>query len=72
MAQELFAIHYPGLTPEMTYAHELGNLLDIRLRPELVNHAYVLHHGDPNDPWDTDTGMQLENCIFGKGKYRAK
>jgi hypothetical protein len=50
-----------------TYAHELGNILDIKLNPSGANgrtigRTYGDHSGRVRD---TDTGSAIERCIFG-------
>jgi RHS repeat-associated protein len=52
-----------------TYAHELGNILDIRLNRHVSQAKYGRNYGNPKDPQDTDTGAALEKCIFGSLQY---
>jgi RHS repeat-associated protein len=58
-----------------TFAHELGNMLDERLNPPgTTDRDYGYTYGDPQDPFDHDTGAQIEECVFGdlqgaKGNY---
>jgi RHS repeat-associated protein len=49
-----------GDMPEIfgTYAHELGNLLDMQIN------ARETTYGNPNDPVDKDTGQQVEKTEF--------
>jgi hypothetical protein len=49
-----------GDMPEIfgTYAHELGNLLDMQVN------ARETTYGDRNDTWDKDTGWQVEKTMF--------
>ena len=49
-----------GDMPEIfgTYAHELGNLLDMQVN------ARETTYGDRNDKWDNDTGWQVEKTMF--------
>ena len=49
-----------GDMPEIfgTYAHELGNLLDMQIN------ARETTYGNPNDPVDKDTGQQVEKAEF--------
>jgi hypothetical protein len=48
-----------------TYAHELGNILDIRLNPNVSQARYGRVYGDPNSAIDTDTGEAIEECVIG-------
>ena len=52
-----------------TYAHELGNVLDIRLNPKAPQAQYGRTYGNPKDAVDTDTGAAIERCIFGSLQY---
>jgi hypothetical protein len=52
-----------------TFAHELGNMLDARLNPNVSQEKYMRNYGNPNDPVDTDTGAALERCLFGSLQY---
>jgi hypothetical protein len=50
-----------------TFAHETGNILDEKLNPSGTTggQGYGKTYGDPHDPYDQDTGAQIEECIFG-------
>jgi RHS repeat-associated protein len=50
-----------------TFAHETGNILDETLNPPGTTggQIYGKTYGDLNDDYDTDTGAQIEECIFG-------
>lgn len=53
-----------------SFAHELGNILDEKMNPPgTTGQPYGRTYGDPNDPNDTDTGAQLEECVFGSLQY---
>lgn len=54
-----------------TYVHELGNILDIRLNPDVPAEDYGRIFGDRINPpdGDTDTGANLERCVFGSLQY---
>ena len=54
-----------------TYVHELGNILDIRLNPNVPAQDYGRIFGDHVNPpnGDTDTGANLERCVFGSLQY---
>jgi RHS repeat-associated protein len=49
-----------GAMPEIfgTYAHEMGNLLDMQINGRETT------YGNPNDPVDKDTGQQVEKTEF--------
>jgi RHS repeat-associated protein len=50
-----------------SYAHELANILDGKLNPQGTTggQPYEGTYGQANDPWDADTGAQVEECMFG-------
>jgi hypothetical protein len=48
-----------------TYGHETGNILDIRLNPNVGQARYGRVYGDPKSTIDTDTGEAIEECVFG-------
>jgi YD repeat-containing protein len=52
-----------------TYAHELGNILDITINPSPPPGTLGRTYGDPNDTEDTDTGAAVEKCLFGSLQY---
>jgi hypothetical protein len=54
-----------------TYAHEAGNILDIRLNPNAPQSRYGRNYGDRVNPpgGDTDTGANIERCVFGSLQY---
>ena len=56
------------------YAHELANLLDMKMNPPGTTDGqqYGYTYGNPNDltvPLDADTGRQVEICMFGSPQY---
>jgi len=62
IASEAWSMQSPEFLFSL-YAHELGNILDIRLNPDSANRGYT--YGFPNDPEDKDTGNAIDRCMFG-------
>lgn len=54
-----------------TYVHELANILDIRLNPDVPAVDLGRIFGDHRNPpdGDTDTGANIERCVFGSLQY---
>ena len=54
-----------------TYVHELANILDIRLNPDVPAVDLGRIFGDHINPpdGDTDTGANIERCVFGSLQY---
>ena len=55
---------------QRTYVHELGNLLSRRISPDGSAQTFgasggIKHATDPEKEPDTDTGANLEDCVFG-------
>lgn len=71
VASEVFTGNTPNTLNAIygTYVHELGNVLDIRLNPNVPQAQYGRTYGNPTDPDDTDTGAALERCVFGSLQY---
>ena len=56
-----------------TYVHELGNLLDFAVHPDLDDPRLMRHYGDPRDPaGDDDTGQRLERCVQARGAFAPR
>lgn len=57
----------PSLIAEV-YTHELGNILDERLNPNVPQSKFGRTYGNPHDT-DTDTGRALSRCVFPTFKF---
>ena len=68
---------FQGRTPNTmnaiygTYAHETANISDIKLNPKEPSATYGRVYGDKVNPpgGDTDTGANVERCVFGSLQY---
>jgi hypothetical protein len=57
-----------GSAAILTYAHELGNILDEKLYPDTKDSQYGMHHGIFTPDRDPDTGQRVEDCMKRKMK----